>query len=141
MRATRRVRRDARRLFALCLANGRLDEERARQVVRRIAAARFRNRAAVLAQLRRLVMLEQARHAARVESAAPLPPEMRAAVQARLERRYGPVAASFEEAPALLGGMRIRIADDVYDGSVRGALNAIEARWAGDNASTAAASN
>jgi F-type H+-transporting ATPase subunit delta len=82
-----------------------------------------------LSEFQRLVRLDRDRHAARVESAAPLASEARAAVQASLARVYGTgVEASFEENSGLIGGMRIKVGSDVYDGSVRAKLAALQAR-------------
>ena len=54
---------------------------------------------------------------------------MRDGIEAGLARVYGPgLAASFEENPALIGGMRIKVGSDVYDDSVRARLAALEAR-------------
>ena len=65
-----------------------------------------------------------------VESAAPLPDDLRdAACVADLTRMYGPaLETSFSENPALIGGMRIKVGSDVYDGSVARRLAALEAR-------------
>ena len=41
-------------------------------------------------------------------------------------RAHGPaLQTSFVENPALLGGLRIKVGSDVYDGSVRARLQAI----------------
>jgi len=75
------------------------------------------------------VRLDRDRHTAVVETAAPLVPEVRADVQAGLARLYGDgLEASFEENPGLIGGMRIKVGSDVYDGSVRAKLAALQAR-------------
>ena len=40
---------------------------------------------------------------------------------------YGPgISTSFAHNPALIGGMRIHVGSDVYDGSVRAGLDALE---------------
>ena len=40
---------------------------------------------------------------------------------------YGPgISTSFAETSALIGGMRIRVGSDVYDGSVKAGLVALE---------------
>ena len=71
--------------------------------------------------------LDCARHTAKVESALALPADLQASVQTGLARVYGPgLTASFAENPALIGGMRIRVGSDVYDGSVQGRLAALE---------------
>jgi F-type H+-transporting ATPase subunit delta len=128
MKATRKTRRAARQLFRLSLVDGRLDEERVRQVARRLAESRRRGSIAVLSEFQRMVRLDSDRHRAAVESATSLADDVRDAVRVGLARVYGPgLATSFEQNPALIGGMRIRVGSNVYDGSVRAKLAAIEA--------------
>ena len=127
MKTTRRARREAKQLFRLCLANGLLDHDRVRQVVDRVVAAGRGNGPAILSHFERLVRLELARHTATIESAMRLPADLQAAVEAGLTRRYGPgLTTAFAERPALIGGMRIQIGSDVYDGSVRARLAVLE---------------
>jgi F-type H+-transporting ATPase subunit delta len=128
MAVNKHVRRAARAFFRLCLVDGVLNEERARQVAQRIAASGRRDALPILSDLHRLARLDRERHSALVESAAPLPDTLREKIQADLARAYGPgLEASFRENPALIGGMRIKVASDVYDGSVRARLAALEA--------------
>ena len=127
MKASKQARREAKQLFRLCLVNGLLEEKRARQVVQQIVAAKPRGYLATLSYFQRLVELDCARHTAKVESALALPADLQASVQTGLARVYGPgLTASFAENPALIGGMRIRVGSDVYDGSVQGRLAALE---------------
>ena len=127
MKATKQARRDAAQLFRACLVNGLLDEGRARQVVQKLAESKPRGFLGTLSYFLRLVKLDAGKHTARIESASPLPPELQASVQQSLTQAYGPgLSASFAENPALIGGMRIRVGSDVYDGSVRARLNALE---------------
>jgi len=127
MKTTRKARREATQLFRLCVVNGSLDEGRARQVVQQIIATRPRGYLAILSLFHRLVKLEIARHVAKVESARPLPADLQAKVQTRLAGAYGPgLSIAFADNPALLGGMRIRVGSDVYDGSLQARLAALE---------------
>ena len=129
MKANRKLRRVARRLFRLCRVDGRLDAERVRLVAQRIAGSGRRGTLAILGDLLRLVRLDRDGHRAIVESATPLPDDLRIDVQARLARLYGEgLDTSFEINPRLIGGMRIRVGSDVYDASVRARLAALEAR-------------
>jgi F-type H+-transporting ATPase subunit delta len=129
MRATRRDARAARKLYRLCLVNGLLDENRARTVVRRIVETRRRGGLGALAHFQRLVRMDRDRHTAHVESAVALPEDLRSSVQTNVIKTFGPgVTASFTENAALIGGMRLRVGSEVYDGSVRARLAAIEAR-------------
>jgi len=127
MKTTRQTKHEAKRLFRLCLVNGLLDESRVRQVVQRIIDGKRRGGLALLSHFQRLVKLDSARHRAEVESAMPLPEDLRASVQTGLARTYGPgISASFAHNPELIGGMRIKVGSDVYDGSVRARLAALE---------------
>jgi F-type H+-transporting ATPase subunit delta len=129
MKASKSVKRAARQLFRLCHFDGVLDEGRVRQVTERIATSRRRGALPILSDLQRLVRLDRDRHTAVVESATPLVGSVREGIQAGLARIYGPgLETSFEQNPALIGGMRIKVGSDVYDGSVRMRLAALEAR-------------
>jgi len=129
MRATRKTRRTARRVFRLCHVDGRLDAARVRQAARRIAASGRRGTLAILADLLRLVRLDRDEHRAIVASATPLADDLRIDLQASLARVYGHgLDTVFEVNPRLIGGMRIRVGSDVYDGSVQARLAALEAR-------------
>lgn len=129
MKANRRARREARRLYRACVVDGLLDESRARRVAERVAGARRRGSLPILSHFQRLVALDRARHRAVVESAVPLPPDLRASVETGVARAYGPgVSTSFAENPELIGGMRVKVGSDVYDGSVRTALLTLEER-------------
>jgi F-type H+-transporting ATPase subunit delta len=127
MKATKQARRDGTQLFRACLVNGMLDEARARQMVQQVIANKPRGYLGVLSYFRRLVLLDIARRTAKVDTAAPLTPDLQAKVQASLVKVYGQgVVASFALNPALIGGIRIQVGSDVYDGSVRGRLVALE---------------
>ena len=127
MKTTRQIKREAKQLYRLCLVNGLLDEARARQVVQRVIDEKRRGSLALLSYFQRLVRLDSARHTAKVESAMLLPEDLRVSVQTGLARTYGPgITASFAQNPELIGGMRIKVVSDVYDGSVRARLAALE---------------
>jgi F-type H+-transporting ATPase subunit delta len=127
MKASKKVTREATQLYRACLAGGVLDEGRVRETVQKLADARPRGYLAILLAFLRLVKLDAARHTAKVESAQPLPGDLRQRVVETLKGAYGAgLSASFAENPALIGGMRVQVGSDVYDGSVRGRLAALE---------------
>ena len=110
MKTTKQMRRQSKELYRLCLVKGMLDEARVRQVVQTIIQSRRRGYLALLARFQRLVKLDFARHTANVESAIPLPPDVRADVEAGLKKAYGPgISAVFSANPALIGGTRIQV--------------------------------
>jgi F-type H+-transporting ATPase subunit delta len=123
MKVKKQARLEAKRLYRFCLVNGLLDENRVRQVAQRIVALGDRECPAILTHFLRLVKLDRAAHTAIVESAVPLPAELQASIHAGLKRRYGPaLAAEFSQRPELIGGVRVQVGCDVYDGSVRAKL-------------------
>ena len=125
-----KARRLARRLYRLCVVGGTLDDARVRRVVSRAAASGRRGSSAVLHELLRFVRLDRDRHTALVASAEPLPADIQAQVAAGLASTYGAgVTASYAVDPTLIGGMRIKVGSDVFDGSVRSRLAALDARF------------
>lgn len=127
MKISKQARREAKELFQCCLVNGLLDEGRVRQVVQRVVAAKPRGYLAVLSRFQRLVKLDIERRTARVESAVPLGTDLQNALQNSLGRVYGAgLDVSFAQDQALIGGMRIRVGSDVYDGSVQARLRALQ---------------
>ena len=123
MKISKQARRDAKELFRSSIVNGVLDENRVRQVVSKVAEAKPRGFIGILTHFHRLVKLEVERRTAKVESAVPLSPEVQADVASRLGKIYGQgLNISFAQNPALLGGLRIKVGSDVYDGSVQARL-------------------
>jgi F-type H+-transporting ATPase subunit delta len=127
---TRLNKREARELLRHCTVNGALDEARVRHAVQHIIGRRRPEGLAMLTHFQRLVRLDLARHTATVESAAPIAPDLRAQIESSLKRMHGDGLA-FEYAlnPSLIGGVRITVGSHVYDGSVRGSLAALAARF------------
>lgn len=126
MRLTRQSRRDAKALLRSCQVNGLLDEGRVRQVVQHVAARKPRGYVGLLTYFRHLVETDIARRQARIESAIELSPEQQAVVSTRLAQTYGPgLNLTFAHRPSLIGGLRVTVGSDVYDGSVLGRLNAL----------------
>jgi len=126
----KRNQREAKQLFRLCQVNGSVDGNRVRRVVRCALSARHRNTLTILAHFLRLVKLDREKHTARVESAALLPQELQAVIVSGLQRSYGEgLTTSFIERPELIGGMRIQVGSDLYDGSVLARLKALERKF------------
>jgi F-type H+-transporting ATPase subunit delta len=127
MRITKQTRREAKELFRRCQVNGLLDTQRVHSAVDQVLQRKPRGYFALLHHFCRLVRLEMVKRTARVESAIPLSPELQTAVRANLGRSYGDgVMVEFVDEPGLVGGMRVRVGSDVYDGSIQGRLTALE---------------
>src|SRR5258706_3916275 len=127
MMSKTQAKRTAKQLFQLCRVEDVLDDNRVRQVVQHVLTAGYRDGRAILTHFLRLVRLDRVQHTANIESATPLPADVQSGVEASLTRRYGPgLATTFGERPSLIGGMRIQVGFDVYDGSVLAGLRALE---------------
>ncbi|MBM3889825.1 MAG: F0F1 ATP synthase subunit delta [Verrucomicrobia bacterium] len=126
MKVSHEARRFARALFRASFTDGRLDEAKARQVVQQLVTSKPRLLVPILKTYKRLVRLEQERNTARVECAAELAGGLREQIVGQLQQVYRrPIVAWFSVNPALIGGVRVRIGDDVWDGSVAQRLRAL----------------
>jgi F-type H+-transporting ATPase subunit delta len=120
----------ARRLFGLCQTEGRLDEAKMRSVISSLSGQKPRDWQGILAALQRLVRLDLAKREVLIESASALDEVTRQRVVAGLAKQYGPdLSVSYQTTPDLLGGLRIRVGNDVFDGSVKGRLDRLAAAF------------
>jgi F-type H+-transporting ATPase subunit delta len=126
MKISKQAKRDAKTLFKGCKADGLLDENRVRQAVSAVIAQKPRGYVGILHHLHRLVKLDLDRRMARVENAVATSDEMMTTISGNLAWRYGPgLNVSFSVNPELLGGLRVKVGSDVYDGSVKARLEAL----------------
>jgi F-type H+-transporting ATPase subunit delta len=124
MKISKQSQREARQLFRSCLAGGVLDEARVRQTVQLLLEKKPRGYVAILTRLHRLLQLDVARRTAKVESAASITPDLAEQIKTGLEKRYGAgLQLSYVVNPALLGGLRVQVGSDLYDGSVKSRLD------------------
>jgi F-type H+-transporting ATPase subunit delta len=127
MKISKQAQRDARQLFRSCHVNGLLDENRVRQAVALLSTQKPRGYVGIWSRLHRLVKMDLEQHAARVESATPLTPDLKADVTGEIKRKYGAgVSINFSQNPSLIGGLRIQVGSDLYDGSVKMRLQKLE---------------
>lgn len=127
MKISKQARRDAKSLFQSCKVNGLLDESRVRSAVTAVIERKPRGQMAILHHLKRLVKLDLDRRTARVENAVETSSDLMSSVRANLEKRYGQgLNVSFAVNPALLGGLRVKVGCDVFDGSVKARLDALQ---------------
>ena len=127
MKISKQSQRDARQLFRSCVINGVLDENRVRQTVSLLLEKKPRGYTTILDRLQRLLKLEIARKTVRVENAIETSPAQVAAIKASLEQKYGAgLNIQHFVNPALIGGLRIQVGSDLYDGSVKTRLEQLE---------------
>ena len=123
MKISREARRLARELFRLSLADRRLDANRVSAISERLIAEKPRSYLEVLKEFSRLVRLELERRHAIVESASPLDERSTTNIANTLKQKFGDdITTEFRTSPDLLGGLRIKLGSDVWDGSISSRL-------------------
>lgn len=113
----------ARRIFRLCSQDGQMNEEHLKLAIQKLATEKPRDYRGMLQALRRLIRAKLAEKQVTVESAALLDQQTIGQLQTSLREQYGQdLQFDFQTTPELLGGLRVRVGNDVYDGSVKARL-------------------
>lgn len=127
MKINKQARREAKGLFRAVQVNGLLDEAKARQAIDAVLAQKPRGYIGILSHFQRLVKLDFDRRSARIESVIALDDAQQNGVKAALSKRYGAgLNFTFAQNPALVGGMKIKVGSDVFDGSIQSRLAQLE---------------
>jgi F-type H+-transporting ATPase subunit delta len=127
MKSTKEARKVSRQMFRHSFTSGKLDEEKISNMVQTVLATKPRRYIDVLKDYQRLLHLEVEKRHAVIESATPLNRSLGDRIVANLRVRYGEdLTTEFRTNPELLGGLRIKIGDDVWDGSVRNRLSQLQ---------------
>jgi F-type H+-transporting ATPase subunit delta len=131
MKIPKEARKVSRELFKASLQDGRLVEDRVRQIAQHLVSKKPRHYMDILKDYDRMVRLELAARHAVIESANELDGETRGQLEGTLRGKYGQdLTTEFKTEPALIGGLRIKIGSDVYDSTVRERLNRLDAALA-----------
>jgi F-type H+-transporting ATPase subunit delta len=127
VKINKEIRRLSREMLRASFTDGQLDPGRIASVVDSLIARKPRNYIDVLKNYRRLLRLEVEKRRARIETASDLDREASSKVIENLKKRYGnDLTTEFAVNPQLLGGMRIRVGSDVWDGTVRNRLELLQ---------------
>ena len=127
MKVRKETRQLARALLRASFTDGQLDKGRISSLVQSLISKKPRDYIKVLEDYKNLLRLELEKRHARIEIASPLDDGTRSKILATLKKKYGnDLTTEFVNNPALLGGVRIRVGSDVWDGSVRNRLQRLE---------------
>ncbi len=130
MKSRKEALRTAKKLFAASTKGGQLDASTARKVVAKLKETCPRGYQEVLDAFLRLVRLDVEKNRAVVHSAVALDEATKSRVTAELKKKYGPqVSPEFTVDPALLGGVKIRVGSDVWDGSVKNRIERLSEQF------------
>jgi F-type H+-transporting ATPase subunit delta len=127
MKINKEIRRLSREMLRASFADGQLDPGRIVSLVDSLIARKPRNCVAILQNYMRLLRLELEKRRARIETASEVDREASSKVIENLKKKYGnDLTTEFVVNPQLLGGMRIRVGSDVWDGTVRNRLERLQ---------------
>ena len=127
MKINKEIRRLSREMLRAGFTDGQLDPGRIASLVDSLIARKPRNYIGVLKNYRRLLRIEVEKRRARIETASEVDRETGSTLVANLKKKYGSdLTTEFVVNPQLLGGMRIRVGSDVWDGSVRNRLERLQ---------------
>jgi F-type H+-transporting ATPase subunit delta len=127
MKLNKEIRRLSRKMLQASFTDGQLDPGRISSLVDSLITHKPRNYIDVLKNYRRLLRLELEKRHATVETSSEVDPAIRSEIVANLESKYGnDLSTEFHVDPRLLGGMRVRVGNDVWDGSVRNRLERLQ---------------
>ncbi len=123
MKINKEVRQTARALLRASFTDGQIDRGKIANLLDSLVTKKPRNYLGILELYKRLLRMELAKRHARIEAAHELSPEVTAQIVQGLARRYGnDLTTEFVVDPNLLGGMRVRVGSDVWDGTVKSRL-------------------
>ena len=127
MKINKETRQLSKGLLRSSFTDGQLDGGRVSALVKSVIEKKPRNYVKLLDAYKRLLRLEIEKRSATIETASELAPDAGAKIVRNLKQKYGAdLATKFVVNPELLGGMRIRVGNDVWDSSVRNRLERLQ---------------
>jgi F-type H+-transporting ATPase subunit delta len=127
MKINKEVRQLSREMLRASFTDGQLDRGKIASLVQSLIDKKPRRYLDVLQYYKRLLRLEIEKHHAKIETAAQLVPEAAVEIVGKLKQRYGEdLTTEFAVDPTLLGGLRVRVGSDVWDGTVRNRLERLQ---------------
>ena len=127
MKINKEIRQLSRGMLRASFTDGQLDKGKISALVQSLVTKKPRNYLAALQHYKRLLRLEIEKRHARIESAVKLDSQTSTQIMDRLKRKYGSdLTTEFSVNPALLGGMRVRVGSDVWDGTLQNRLERLQ---------------
>ena len=127
MKVNKEIRRLSREMLRASFTDDQIDRGKITSLLQSLVAKKPRHYLDILQYYKRLVRLEIEKRHARIESSTELSPETSARIVENLKKKRGrDLTTEFAVNPELLGGVRIRVGSDVWDGSVRDRLERLQ---------------
>jgi F-type H+-transporting ATPase subunit delta len=127
MKINKEIRRLSREMLRASLTDSQLDRGKIASLVQSLIAKKPRYFIDILQHYKRLLRFEIEKRHAKIESAIELSPKAAFDIGARLKKKYGDeMTTEFVVDPTLLGGVRVRVGSDVWDGTLRNRLERLQ---------------
>ena len=127
MKINKEIRQISRQMLRASFTDGQLDRGKIASLVQSLITKKPRRYIDILQNYKRLLRFEIEKRHATIESASELSPQMSSKILTKLKKKYGnDLTADFIVDPTLLGGMRVRVGSNVWDGTVRNRLQRLQ---------------
>ena len=127
MKVNKEIRQLSKEMLRASFTDGQLDRGKIGSLVQSLITKRPRHYVDILQRYKRLLRLEIEKRQARIESATQLAPEAAVKIVDRLKKKFGAdLTSEFVVDPTLLGGIRVRVGSDVWDGTLRNRLERLQ---------------
>jgi len=124
MKVSKASKEFATRVFRICTENGALNEEKLSRSISFLGQNRPSDYVGILNELKRLVRLDVNERTVYIESAKELSGAEAYRLQASLVKKHGEgLIFHFATNPDLIGGLRVKIGSQIYDGTVLNKIN------------------
>jgi len=118
----------ARKLVAASIEGGEPTSRRVDAVLEFLGRRPMAERKALLGAYLKMMRREEALRTLSIERAGTLDETSRATLVGGMGEKSGkPLIVTEKETPALLGGLKVRLGDDIYDASLKGILDRLGA--------------
>jgi len=127
MKINKEIRQLSKEMLRASFTDGQLDQGKIASLVQSLIAEKPRRYIDILQHYKRLLRLEIEKRHAKIESATELSPKAAFDIGARLKRKYGEdLTTEFAVDPILLGGVRVRVGSDAWEGKLRNRLDRLQ---------------
>jgi len=131
MKVSKEALDTARRFANICITSeGVVNEEGVNAVIAKLRETKPTNHQSILVAFKKFVETELKKGLASIESAVELTAEVKKNVESSLSSKYNrTLSFSYTTNPELLGGVKIRVGDDLIDNSVQAKIEKLQAAF------------